>query len=318
MTSARHPLPTDIVALVFDGRVYPNEAKPLESLGTNERAHPLEDAFEQWFSFATGKHTWVSVRGATIRGLISARSRAKRSAWEVDALIDADEDKGIALSLFSRMVAGVAKQRAERIFLRLDSESHLVQTAREAGFFPYARETLYERQGNTDGPNVDGKTADGVIAENDLRPRVKGDLFGVFQLYNQSVPANVRAIEGATFREWQAAQESWGTRPTDFLTEEDGIITAWLRVAGGQIGRFGILNGSGKLGHDELVRIALVRLNQSQRVQTLVRDDNQGFASVLERFGFSPHGTYTLMAKRLVDPTEELAPEAASTAVPVG
>ncbi len=69
MSSARRPLPTDLVALVsFDGRVHPNEAKPLESLGLDERAHMLETALEQWFSFATGKHTWVSVRGATIRG----------------------------------------------------------------------------------------------------------------------------------------------------------------------------------------------------------------------------------------------------------
>ena len=93
MTSARRPLPTDLVALVtFDGRVYPNEAKPLEQLGLDERTRPLETALEQWFSFATGKHTWVSVRGATIRGLITARRRAKPSVWEVDALIDIDED----------------------------------------------------------------------------------------------------------------------------------------------------------------------------------------------------------------------------------
>jgi hypothetical protein len=42
MTSARHPLPTDIVALVsFDGDVYPNEAKPLERLGASEDVRPM-------------------------------------------------------------------------------------------------------------------------------------------------------------------------------------------------------------------------------------------------------------------------------------
>ena len=47
MTSARKPLPTDIVALVsFDGRVHPNEAKPLDRLGLDDRAHPLEGAIE--------------------------------------------------------------------------------------------------------------------------------------------------------------------------------------------------------------------------------------------------------------------------------
>src|SRR3990172_7296064 len=126
MSSARRPLPTDLVALVsFDGRVHPNEAKPLESLGRDERAHPLESTLEQWFSFATGKHTWVSVRGTTIRGLITARQRAKRSAWEVEVLIDASDDPAVALSLFSRMSAGVGRMGAERIFLRLEADSHL-------------------------------------------------------------------------------------------------------------------------------------------------------------------------------------------------
>ena len=49
MTSARHPLPTDIVALIsFDGRVYPNEAKPLDRLGLgDDKPHALETALEQ-------------------------------------------------------------------------------------------------------------------------------------------------------------------------------------------------------------------------------------------------------------------------------
>jgi len=308
MSSARRPLPTDLVALVsFDGKVYPNEAKPLEQLGLDHRAHALETALEQWFSFATGKHTWVSVRGATIRGLISARSRAKRSAWEVEALIDADEDKGIALSLFSRMVGEVAKQRAERIFVRLDAESHLQETARQAGFFPYAKEVLYQRSGPSGEDGVDIS----------LRPRVKGDLFGIYQLYNHGVPANVRAIEGVTFREWQAAQESWGSRTTDLLLEEDGIINAWLRLANGQVGRFSLLAGACSVSLDDLIKAALARLSQSSRILTLVREENAALAAAVERSGFKAVDNYVLMAKRLVKPTEELAPEAASTAVPV-
>src|SRR2546422_11260005 len=99
MSSPRRPLPTDLVALVsFDGRVHPNEAKPLDRLGLDERAHALESTIEQWFSFATGKHTWVSVRGATIRGLISARRRAKRAAREGGRLIDVEEGGEVGLS----------------------------------------------------------------------------------------------------------------------------------------------------------------------------------------------------------------------------
>lgn len=308
MSSARRPLPTDLVALVsFDGRVHPNEAKPLDRLGLDERAHPLESTLEQWFSFATGKHTWVSVRGATIRGLISARQRAKRSAWEVDALIDVDEDEGVALSLFSRMIAGIVKQRAERVFLRLDSDSHLADAARKAGFFAYAKETLYR---------LDSSPSPGP-AEMPLRPREKSDLMGMFQLYNHAVPANVRAIEGATFREWQAAQESWGGRAHDLLLEEDGIITAWLRIMTGSAGRFALISQSERFGLQEIVQAALSRLHQSRSVLCLVPDYSQSLANALESLGFQPIAGYTPYARRLVKPVEELAQEPASQAIPV-
>jgi hypothetical protein len=147
MNKARTVLPTDLVALVsFDGRVYPNEAKTWDRLGLSEHGpHPLETALEQWFSFATGKHTWISVRGATIRGLISARRLAKRTAWEVDCLIDADEDKGVCLGLLEQMIRGVAREGAERIFLRLGSDSPLHNVVRQSGFFLYSKERLYSR-----------------------------------------------------------------------------------------------------------------------------------------------------------------------------
>ncbi len=308
MSSARRPLPTDLVALVsFDGRVHSNEAKPLDRMGLDERAHPLDSALEQWFAFATGKHTSVSVRGTTIRGLIAARRRAKQSAWEVDALIDVDEDEGVALSLFSRMIAGIVKQRAERVFLRLDADSHVGDAARKSGFFPYARETLYRLESQPAPKRT----------EDPFRPRTRSDLMGMFQLYNRTVPANVRAIEGATFREWQAAQESWGGRASDLLLEEDGIISAWLRVMTGNTGRFSLITQSERFNIEEAVQVGLSRLHQSQHVLCLVPDYNVGLAGCLERLGFEAIACYTPHARRLVKPVEEMAQEHASQAVPV-
>ena len=308
MSSPRRPLPTDLVALVsFDGRIHPNEAKPLERLGLDERAHPLESTIEQWFSFATGKHTWVSVRGATIRGLISVRRRAKRSAWEVDALIDVEEDEGVALSLFSRMIGGITKQRAERVFLRLEEGSHVSEAARKAGFFPYAKETLYRL----------GSAPSSQPTEVPFRPREKSDLMGMFQLYSHCVPANVRAIEGATFREWLAAQESWGGSTKDLLVEEEGIISVWLRLMTGQTGRFSILAQSSRFSIAEILQSALSQLNASRRVLCLVPEYNGAWAASLERLGFERLASYTCYAQRLVKPVGELAQETAGQAIPV-
>jgi len=307
MSSARHPLPTDIVALVsFDGHVYPNEANPFERLGVDQKARPLEHALEQWFSFATGKHTWVSVHGATIRGLISARPRAKRSAWEVEVLIDASEDESVALSLFSRMIAGVIKQRAERVFLRLSADSDVCDAARAAGFFNYGGEVLYRRAADQWRPSG---------SDLPLRSRAKADTFGIFQLYNRVAPATVRAIEGLSFREWQAAQEKWGGRANDMVIEEDGVITGWVRAMSGSPGRVHVLAERGP--YDALLGAGLDVL-QDQDVFCLASDYNVELASALERFAFEPVGQYQSMAKRLTKPVEQPAVETSSEVVPVG
>ena len=308
MSKARTVLPTDLVALVsFDGRVYPNEAKTWDRLGLQERPpHPLETALEQWFSIATGKHTWVNVRGATIRGLVSARRRANRSAWEVEVLLNADEDKSVVLDLLGRMTSGVAKLGAERVFLRLGAESPVLPVVRQAGFFPYCHETLYRADslGPMEAPDIP------------LRARTKDDILGIFHLYSRAVPANIRAIEGATLREWQAALEPWGGRPTEFLLEEDGVIVAWLRLLSGHCGRFSLLTLVERQDRETLLRAALARLADSRCLVCLVPTHDPALAQSLERLGFAPAGEYVALAKRLLKPAEELAPEKVGAVVP--
>ncbi|MEE8369463.1 MAG: hypothetical protein V3S00_01695 [Dehalococcoidia bacterium] len=311
MSKARTVLPTDLVALVsYDGRVFPNEAKTWDRLnpqGSDSGPHPLEAAIEQWFSFATGKHTWVSVRGATIRGLISARRRAKRTAWDVDCLIDADEDKGIILSLLSRMTSGLTKLGAERVFLRLTAESPLVEVTRRAGFFAYSQETLYCTE----------QTSPRLAPETSLRARAKSDALGLFQLYNRAVPNNVRAIEGATLREWQAALEPWGGRPKDFILEENDLIGTWLRILSGPRGRFSLLTHPQSPSLEAMIQLTLARLAGSRCLLCLVPSYDVALASSLEQVGFSAVGQYVRLAKRLLKPIEELSPEAVRPALPI-
>lgn len=309
MSSARRPLPTDIVALVtFEGKVHANEAKPRDRLGLDERAHALEEAIEQWVTFALGKHTWLNVKGATIRGLVTVRPRAKRSVWEVEMLIDTDDDDSVVDSLFKQMVSGCSGAGAERLFLRVDADSRLVDSARGAGFFAYQKETLYELRGKVafDQPDVT------------LRKRTKKDAHGLFQLYNRVAPANVRAIEGVTLREWQAAQEKWGGRVRDFLLEEDGVISAYLRTVPGAVGRVGILADTPPDVLDDLLRFGLARLRRSRTVLSLVPDHDIAMARTVTDHGFEPVRRYAALAKRFTQPVAELANDTAKKAVPVG
>jgi hypothetical protein len=305
MTSARHPLPTDIVALVsFDGNVYPNEAKPLDRLGLEGDVRPLENALEQWFSFATGKHTWVSVRGATIRGLISARRRAKRTAWEVEVMINTTDDSSVAETLFAQMLGGIGKQKAERVFLRVEADSPLKGAARKAGFFSYAEETLYRRRSLKPPPETDIT----------LRKKTKADAMSMFQLYCREVPANVRAVEGTTLREWQAAFEKWGGRCTDYLLEQDSVIEGWVRVMPGGVSRITAL---GRGGYDDLISAGLQVLGEREAF-CLAPDHSPGLCAALVSHDFEPVGSYTSLAKRLAKQVGELARETAKEAIPVG
>ena len=294
--TARTVLPTDLVALVsYDGKVYANEAMTRDRIGTQDSPHPLETAIEQWFSFATGRHTCVSVKGATLRGLVSARKRATKQAWEVDCLIDAAEgDSSVLMSLLDRITEAAGKSGAMRIFLRLRAASDAAVASTRCAFAPYVRETVYRRAVDKDAH---------MKAPDVLRRRAKSDQYPVFQLYNQLVPPQVRRYEGTTFGEWTAAQESLG-RSTQYVLDDGGRVRGWLRVAGdGEVGRFDLPGDHDVL--DSLVESALAKLANRERAVTIVPEYQVELATRLERLGFEAADEYTVLTRRTVRPVTE-------------
>jgi len=305
--TARTVLPTDLVALVsYDGRVYANEAVTLDRIGTQDSPHPLEAAFEQWFSFATGRHTWISVKGPTLRGLVSARKRGSKLAWEIDCLIDAEpDDDSVLLSLLDQVTEAAGRSGALRIFVRVPARSRLESAITRCGFGHYQREHLYWRE--TAGADAGRGLHEG------LRRRAKADAYRVFQLYNDLVPEAVRRFEAMTFAEWAASQERMG-RSAQWVIEGDGRLAGWLRLAGdGDIGRFAIL-AQGE-AHDGLVRAALHKLANRARAYALVPEHQPGLIAALERAGFEPSESFAVLSRRTVRPVKaaQQAPAVART-----
>ncbi len=298
MTHARTVLPTDLVALVsYDGRVYSNQAMTRDRIGTQDSPHPIETAIEQWFSFATGRHTCVSVKGSTLRGLVSARKRGSKQAWEIDCLIDAAEDESaVLMSLLDQITEAAGRSGAMKIFLRLPSGTASEETASRCGFMPYAREQEYHRPVEGAGEH---RTPDA------LRRRGKEDLYSVFQLYNALVPADVRRIEGMTFGEWTSVQESLG-RTTQYVIDGDGRIAGWLRVAGdGDVGRFDLIGEPDAL--DALVEAALAKVDNRESMYALVPEYQTALAARLDALGFAPGESYTVLARRTVRTVKQAA-----------
>jgi hypothetical protein len=289
--TARTVLPTDLVALVsYDGRVYANEAMTLDRVGTQDSPHPLETAFEQWFSFATGRHTWISVKGPTLRGLISARKRASKLVWEIDCLINAaDNDNGVLMSLLDQMTAAAGKSGALKIFARLPRESDIAGTVSRCGFAPYVREVVYRRA------NGAGETF-GVSPE--LRRRSKSDSYPIFQLYNSVVPHEIRRVEAMTFAEWSGSQESLG-RTSQYVMEAAGRVNGLLRVAGdGDLGRFEVLGEHDAL--DDLIEGGLAKVSNRKLAYTVVPEHQEGVRARLEQAGFEAAEEYSVLSRRTV------------------
>jgi hypothetical protein len=291
--TARTVLPTDLVALVsYDGRVYANEAMTLDRIGTNDSPHPLETAFEQWFSFATGRHTWISVKGPTLRGLVSARKRGSKLAWEIDCLINASEaDNSIVMSLLDQVTAAAGKSGAFKIFVRLPASSPSLLCASRAGFTPYLHEQIYRREAGA---------GTGSVAAG-LRRRTKADLYGIFQLYNSVVPHEVRRIEAMTYAEWMGTQESLG-KTSQYVLERDGRIRGWLRIArDGDLARLDVLAEPAVL--DELIDAALAK-TPGATVCALLPDHQEGARARLAALGFEHGEEYAVLARKTVRPVK--------------
>jgi hypothetical protein len=302
MSTTRTVRPTDVVALVsFDGKIYPNEARTWERLGSEpEPPSVIGSAVEQWFSFATGRHTWVSIQGQTILGLISARRRGTRAAWEVDCLIAAAADVDrVALSLFDRLSAEAVRAGVQKLFLRLEAGSDLLTPARKAGFAPYATEHLLrlDSEGETGYPLPEGLT---------LRSRERVDDHALFQLYNAVAPPDTRRIEALTLSEWHAAAEkrSGGRGAADLVAERDGRIVARVRTyRGGDEGRLDLVIAPDVWpATDALLAWAIRDLGTKRPIFGAVAEYARPVAQRMVAAGFEPAGEYTLLAKRLVHP----------------
>ncbi len=313
MTSVHPVRPTDLVALVaYDGRVYPNEAITRDRAGSEASPHPLETALEQWLSFGSGRHTWISVKGATLRGLISARKRAAKTAWEVDCLIDAaDDDTNVLLSLLDKLAADAGRAGAEKVFLRIPAGSPVATTVCRGGFVGCQAEGLLVLAGSRE---VHAPTAPEGVS---LRRSNRADAYPVFRLYNRWAPERVRRVEAATFREWNAARErvSPPRQTRQWVAERGGQIIGWLRTAvDGDAGRFDVMADPAAPELLEFLSDAAVsRLTKQAPLVALVPEFAAGLRERLLQRGFEERGSFLLLVRRVARPARlpQLAPATA-------
>jgi len=207
-----------------NGRRYPNEAWTRDRLGgPSDNSLQPRAIVDQLSSIVGRRAGYVCVERQRLQGLIGARRRGSRQAWEIDYLIDATRDRTALPSLLDCAAFELGSLGAEKVFLRLDAGSESIGSAREGGFMPYQEETLYRRE-----PRYLAS-----MTSAPLRPVTPADSYPLYRLYNDSTPETARRIEAATYGEWSAGQDrAWlGKRYAQLVLEADGRILGLVQAA---------------------------------------------------------------------------------------
>ena len=179
--------------------------------------------------------TLVSWEGLRSQGLVSARVRAGHRVWEVDRLhvedvrsplderLHHDPAGAASLRMLEHLIEAAGTRHAERVFLRLPSDSPVVTLAQRTGLFPYFEESLLERPDK-------GVHDNGAATLEGLRERLPEDDYPLFQLFSGTTPQQARVALGFTFDQWRDAQETHRRSRCDWVTERNGRLTGWLSL----------------------------------------------------------------------------------------
>ena len=285
--------PTDLISLrFFSPRVFLNEAITRDRLGRASLLAP-QSLLEHWFPLPRRRYTWVWPDRGRILGLVSAKACSGAAAWQIDNLRVGDEERCFAL--LDKVSAFAVEQGVKKLFLRLPSESPLMEVAMRCSFSTYSTDYLYRYIGQG-APRV-GESP--YL----LRPKSSDDDYRLFELYSAAVPALVRTAEGMTFEEWQESRDrvSWPQRHREYVWEKEGRLMAWLRIsAAGGVGCFEVMfHPLEQEGLERLVNSALVSLNGKSSLFGIVSGFQGQLRNLLPRLEFEEVAQFHALVKGL-------------------
>ncbi|MPZ98245.1 MAG: hypothetical protein GEU80_02725 [Dehalococcoidia bacterium] len=319
MTETHAPRPLDLVALVtFDEDVRENLAVTREALGGPPAApKPVGVAIEQWLHL--GRQMWISLRGRQVQGIATARELSARSAWQIDALIDADDEAtegepGRVLNdLLRQAILAAQAARVTHILLRTRSDAPAVSEALRTGFLRASEERLWHGD-----PAALASLEGGAAVE--VRPRRPQDTFALFQLYGRAVPMEARQALAMTLEEWEAVRERrWCARGgIDLVASEQGRLTGALRGARDEgVAQLELLVEPGhEAAGATLLAEASEHLEGAARLLALVARSAGATEHLLRNAGMEPTGDYVLLSRRIARPVREEARRRRGIAIP--
>ncbi len=219
--------PTDLVRFArFNDRAFANEARTLYDAALESGGRLSIGAFiQEWLALEENRHTWLSLDGPHLAGVISIRNHGSHDVWEIDRLrvgVDAVVDD-VAHDLIGYLSAVAAEMGIQKILLRLDADSALLPAAHRSGFGTYAEEHIYELPAGTfpePPPNFE------------VRTRHSRDTPTLFRFFSRQVPVETRRSVAMTMQEWEATHPRLREfrRSREIVAIMDDEVVGWGRL----------------------------------------------------------------------------------------
>lgn len=168
--------------------------------------------------------------GAFERGRLEAlamlQARRAPSAWEVAGLFASPIGYVQLDELLTMAAAAVGEMGVERLFLRCEEDSPVMDFSQRAGFRPAFSEELF-------AGTLDPAGGGAMV----LRPFRREDTNEVFRLQVATAPIPARPAIGLTMSEWEASKEdAEGEATREFVCDTEQGLSAWARLDRGERG----------------------------------------------------------------------------------
>ena len=286
--------PIDLLPLfLFSSRLPANEGTGNGGLSKRSPTSPAA-LLQHWLPLRTRRHTWVFLERGRIVALVSLRDCGHPAAWQIDCL---QSDGERCLALLDRVSAAAAKEGVRKLFLRLPSDSSLIDQARRCGFRPYKEDHVYRLTGDP------AQAAAPDPQRYALRRASKSDDYRLFGLYTAVVPAPVRTAEGMTLTEWRETRDrpAWPEQHREFVLATQETIVGWLAVKSFRGSRcFTILcHQSDDESHVLLIACAIRNLGTRPPIFCVAYAFQERLLSLLEDLGFDQIAECSSLVKEM-------------------
>ena len=295
----RSIVPTDMLRLSLQDGSLSNYAKRRDELFITKetRISLAVNLLSLWVSRGTQK-IWIATDKTEVGGLISPRNRYGSNAWEIDHLLLSEANSHSCFGLLKILSIIGGEQGITKLFLRLCSNSSLVDAAKSEGFSCYLSEHLYQWDQEQDKSNGQRSQPTWSCIR---RHKETSDEYGLYGIYRDCAPQALQIIEGVNFKEWQGMKikdegRNW---KTEWVYEKQGNLVGWVRIKReANTGQFeAMVAPEGDSEH--LLSYTIKSLSGCNQIHCLVPEYQNSLRNILEDYGFCQVDEYSDMVKEL-------------------